>query len=451
MRFDVFLNQEIFQFYLFFQNQNRMTYRQTLDFLYSQLPAYHRIGKAAYKNNLDNSLAFDQYLGYPHRSFLTIHVAGTNGKGSVSHMIASVLQECGFKTGLYTSPHLKDFRERIKINGQMIPEDEVVGFVDCHRSFIERLKPSFFEMTVAMAFDYFRKSAVDIAVIEVGLGGRLDSTNIITPLISIITNIGHDHMDLLGDTLSKVANEKAGIIKKNIPVVIGETQPETEEVFRSKANAMGSLIEFTDKNYSCYLEGTDSSGSRKYSLVDNKTRTVLHGTTVLGGDYQSKNIPVVFQACSFLAQRLDISVNKITEGIEKVIMNTGFAGRWQILCEKPFTVCDTGHNKEGLEYVVKQIGRVPKSVLHMVIGFVNDKDLSKVLPLLPVEAIYYFTRASVARALDENILRNRAAEYGLKGESYPDVKTAIKAASGAASSEDMIFVGGSTFIVADAL
>jgi dihydrofolate synthase/folylpolyglutamate synthase len=428
-----------------------MTYRQTLDFLFSQLPAYHRIGKAAYKNNLDNSIAFDEYLGHPHREFMTIHVAGTNGKGSVSHMLASVLQECGYKTGLYTSPHLKDFRERIRIDGQMIPEDEVAGFVEHYRPFIEKIEPSFFEMTVAMAFDHFRKNKVDIAVIEVGLGGRLDSTNIINPVISVITNIGHDHMDLLGDTLSKVAGEKAGIIKKNIPVVISETQAETRDAFLVKAREMASPIEFADRNYSCVLEEPDEGARRKYILTDLKSGSIIKGTTVLGGDYQSKNIPAVYQTCSMISGKLGISVNKITEGIKNVIVNTGFSGRWQIIGHDPLMICDTGHNKEGLEYVTAQINRVPMKALHMVIGFVNDKDLTKVLPLLPLKATYYFTKASVARALNENTLMERAAEYGLKGSCYSNVKEAIEAARKEASPEDMIFIGGSTFIVADAL
>lgn len=428
-----------------------MTYRQTLDFLFSQLPAYHRIGKAAYKNNLDNSLAFDEYLGYPHNEFLTVHVAGTNGKGSVSHMIASVLHECGYKTGLYTSPHLKDFRERIRIDGKMISEEEVTDFVEHHRSFIEKICPSFFEMTVAMAFDFFRRSKVDIAVIEVGLGGRLDSTNIITPVVSVITNIGHDHMDLLGDTLEKVASEKAGIIKESIPVVISETQLDTRDVFFSKAKEKGSPVLFADKDYTCALGEQDSSGSREYILTNLSDGSVIRGKTVLGGDYQSKNIPAVYATCQLLSRKFDITVNKITEGIEKVIMNTGFAGRWQVIGHNPLIICDTGHNKEGLEYIVNQLSKISKTRLHMVIGFVNDKDLTKVLPLLPKDAIYYFTRASVARALDETTLMEKAADYGLEGESYPDVKTAMKAAVEAASPTDMIFAGGSTFIVADAL
>lgn len=429
-----------------------MNYDETINFLFSQLPAYHIIGKAAYKNNLENTLALDDETGHPHRKFLSIHIAGTNGKGSVSHMLSSILQEAGYTTGLYTSPHLVDFRERIKIDGKMIPRDDVVGFVNKYRSFIGSLKPSFFEMTVAMAFDFFAGNKVDVAVIETGLGGRLDSTNIITPVISVITNIGHDHMDLLGDSLEKIAAEKAGIIKDNVPVVIGETQIETSGVFISKASETRSEIEFADSNFNCVLnEGDITKGERNFTIHIKLNDELINGVTVLGGDYQAKNIVTVFQVMNLLKERFAISEDNIRNGIRNVIANTGLAGRWQILSQQPLTVCDTGHNKEGLEYVVRQIARISKRKLHMIIGFVNDKDLSMVLPLLPADAVYYFTKASVSRALDENILNRIASEYGLRGSSYPDVKKALSAAKEAASSEDMIFIGGSTFIVGDVL
>jgi len=433
-------------------NLNNMTYKETIRFLFDQLPAYHRIGKAAYKNNLDNSIVLDNYFGNPHRRYRTIHVGGTNGKGSVSHLIASVLQEAGYNTGLYTSPHLKDFRERIRVNGEMITEEEVIAFVKMNHLIIKSVSPSFFEMTVAMAFDFFAKRKIDVAVIEVGLGGRLDSTNIINPVLSVITNIGHDHMDLLGDTPGKIAIEKAGIIKKSVPVVISETQNETSGIFNSRAEEEGSGIRFADKNFTCILDEPDPiTGERKYSVRDIIKNVSFDGITVLGGDYQSRNLIAVYQVFDSLKEILHYSNDNIVRGIKNVIINTGFSGRWQILRHNPLTVCDTGHNKEGLEYVMNQISRVPKSGLHMIIGFVNDKDLSSVLPLFPENAVYYFTKASVPRALDENILLKSAGEYGLMGTCYPDVKSAMKAAADAASESDLVFIGGSTFIVADAL
>jgi dihydrofolate synthase/folylpolyglutamate synthase len=429
-----------------------MTYEEALEFLFSQLPAYHRIGKIAYKNDLSNSIALDNYFGNPHLKYRTIHVAGTNGKGSVSHMLASILQEAGYRTGLYTSPHLKDFRERIRVNGEMISEYGVSTFVNNHKSIIESLKPSFFEMSVAMAFDYFWKSKVDIAVIEVGLGGRLDSTNIINPLLSVITNIGHDHMDLLGNTLEKIAVEKAGIIKKSVPVVIGETQNETMEVFIKRAAEIKSEIVFADKHFSCFMEEyKNSKVERRYVISDNKIGISFEGLTVLTGDYQAKNLITVYQVFESLKGILNFTDEDIKNGILRVIINTGLSGRWHVLANNPLIICDTGHNKEGLEYVLNQIKGIPKSGLHMIIGFVNDKDLTSVLPLFPKDACYYFTKASVPRALDENILMMQAGEYGLDGKCYHNVKAAMKAAAEIASGTDMIFIGGSTFIVADAL
>jgi dihydrofolate synthase/folylpolyglutamate synthase len=429
-----------------------MNYNDALDFLFSQLPAYHRIGKAAYKNNLDNTLLLDGYTGHPHNKFMTVHIAGTNGKGSVSHMLASILQEAGYKTGLYTSPHLRDFRERIKINGKMISHEAVTDFVNRYRNVIESVSPSFFEMTVAMAFDYFASEHTDIAIIETGLGGRLDSTNIINPLLSVITNIGHDHMDLLGDTLVKIAAEKAGIIKKGVPVVIGESQVETAEVFIQKSIATNSKIEFADRNFICQLENGDLlKGERKYMITDNCGNVKLKGISALGGDYQGKNLVTVFQSMISLGNNLHFSEDDIRNGIRNVISNTGLEGRWQVLGQKPLTICDTGHNKEGLEYVLRQLADIAQARLHLIIGFVNDKDLSLALPLFPVEASYYFTKASVARAMDENILMTEAQKYGLNGNSYPDVVTAMKAAAENAAPDDVIFIGGSTFIVADCL
>jgi dihydrofolate synthase/folylpolyglutamate synthase len=427
-----------------------MTYAQSLDFLFTQLPAYHRIGKAAYKNDLNNIILLDNYFGNPHLRFHTIHVGGTNGKGSVSHMLASVLQEAGYKTGLYTSPHLKDFRERIKVNGLMIPEKEVVNFVTKHKGIIGSLKPSFFEMTVAMAFNYFAESKVDIAVIEVGLGGRLDSTNVITPVLSVITNIGHDHMDLLGDTLSKIAVEKAGIIKNKIPILISETQQDTKNVFIEKALETISPILFADMKYSCQLSDFDSLTGRRDYLISGISENEKHqGQTVLGGDYQTKNLQAVFAAFHILKNDVTVLEKDIINGVRNVILNTGLFGRWQILNVSPLTICDTGHNREGLEYVLNQIRSIRKSGLHIILGFVNDKDLGSVLPLFPTDAKYYFTKAAVPRALDEVILKSEAGKYGLIGESFTNVKTAFDCAKMCAKQSDLIFIGGSTFIVAE--
>lgn len=429
-----------------------MNYDQTLEFLYSQLPAYHRIGRAAYKNDLHDNLALDDYLGRPHTRYQTIHVAGTNGKGSVSHMIASVLMEAGYKTGLYTSPHLKDFRERIRVNGKMIPKTAVTGFIRHHSAFLTSLKPSFFEMTVAMAFWYFAEAGIDIAVIEVGLGGRLDSTNIISPVLSIITNIGHDHMDLLGNTLKKIASEKAGIIKPVVPVVISETQMKIRNIFIEKAADTKSEIFFADRNFTCTLQEFDYlTGKRQYSVREQSSGKSFAGETNLGGDYQVKNIQAVFQACRVVTGELDITDKNILDGIRDVIANTGLMGRWQIIGRKPLVICDTGHNREGLKYVIDQIQKVKKSKLHIVLGLVSDKDRNSVLPLFPASATYYFTRASVPRALDEKILMAEAAQWNLKGACFPDVGSAVKSARAMASENDVIFIGGSTFVVADAL
>lgn len=429
-----------------------MTYQDALAFLADRLPAFHRIGKAAYKSSLDNTIALDKYFGHPHLRFRSVHIAGTNGKGSVSHMIASIFQEAGYKTGLYTSPHLRDFRERIRVNGEMIPEDEVVRFVEMHSAITTQLMPSFFELTMAMAFDYFARSGVEVAVIEVGMGGRLDSTNIITPELSVITNIGHDHMEFLGATLAAVAGEKAGIIKREIPVVIGETQSETAGVFEEKAKAMNASFSFADKKYCCCLGTPDEySLLRNYTMTESETGLEIKGKTSLGGLYQQKNLQTVFGAVSELKEKFNLKDCNIIDGIQNVIKNTGLAGRWQILSHSPLTICDTGHNKEGLEYVVRQLLSLKKKRMHLVLGFVSDKDLSAVLPLLPKEGVYYFTKAAIPRALDEKVLKETAAGWGLSGMSYCSVSEAINAAKMNAGSEDIIFIGGSTFIVAEAV
>ena len=429
-----------------------MTYKETLDFLYSQLPAYHRIGKAAYKNNLDNTIALDEYFGHPHQKYMTIHIAGTNGKGSVSHMIASVLQEAGYRTGLYTSPHLKDFRERIKINGEMITEKDVISFTEDHSGIIDSVHPSFFEMSVAMAFNYFAQKNIDIAVIEVGLGGRLDSTNILSPVVSVITNIGHDHMDLLGNSLEKVAREKAGIIKSGVPVVIGETKPETRDVFLLYANNSGSDIYFAEENYICRLEEMDINfGGRSFTVHEVNGSNYFRGIIPLTGDYQQANLGTLFQLFMCLEKKLKLNERDLIDGISNVIKNTGFQGRWQVIGKNPLIVCDTGHNREGLEYVMKQIKQISVTKCHLVIGFVSDKDLETVLPLFPINAEYYFTKAAVPRAMDENKLMSEASRFGLHGNSYASVNEAFNAALKCSVPTDLIFVGGSTFVVAEVI
>jgi dihydrofolate synthase/folylpolyglutamate synthase len=430
----------------------KMTYKETIEYLYTQLPVYHRIGKAAYKADLSTTVALDDYFGHPHNKFRSVHITGTNGKGSISHMIASVLQEAGYKTGLYTSPHLKDYRERIKINGAMIPENEVVSFVEKNSEILHSVGASFFEMSVAMAFDYFAKSAIDVAVIEVGLGGRLDSTNIISPLLSVITNIGHDHMDLLGNTLEKVAGEKAGIIKKMTPVIIGEKQDLIKNIFIDKAAQMSSELFFAEDFYNCNFENPDiNTGQRKFCIIRKNRTENICGYTQLGGDYQVKNIPVVACAIDILRRNFNIPDNNLIEGIGKTVINTGLEGRWQILNKQPLMICDTGHNREGLECVLNQLSNIRKEKLHIIIGFVNDKVLTGILPLFPVDATYYFTKAAVPRALDENILMSEAYSFGLKGQSFSNVSLAVKTAMKNAGKNDLIFIGGSTFVVADLL
>ncbi len=407
-----------------------MTYKEAIDYLYSQAPMFQHIGKKAYKTGLETTYALDAHYGHPHRAYRTVHIAGTNGKGSTSHMMAAILQSAGYKTGLYTSPHLKDFRERIRINGQMIPQEYVCAFVEGAKETISRLNPSFFEITTAMAFRYFADERVDVAVIEVGLGGRLDCTNVITPEVSVITNISIDHTDLLGDTLEAIAHEKAGIIKPGVPVIIGETQPESAPVFIAKAREAGAPIHFADKEMSdvqlppCEMEGI----------------------------YQEKNRRTVLAAVRALQDKgWKISAENIREGLANVCSLTGIMGRWQKLGEHPAIVCDTGHNEAGIRFVTEQLRRQKYNRLHIVIGVVSDKKIDKILPLLPKEAIYYFTKAQIPRALDEHSLMAQAAEYGLRGNSYPTVAQAFNAAKENAEPDDFIFIGGSNFTVAEIL
>ncbi|SDQ46829.1 bifunctional folylpolyglutamate synthase/dihydrofolate synthase [Flagellimonas zhangzhouensis] len=401
-----------------------MTYKETLDWMFVQLPMYQQKGAVAMNAKLDNILHFASVLGNPEKKFKSIHVAGTNGKGSSSHMLASILQETGHKVGLYTSPHLKDFRERIKINGQVVGEEFVVDFIAQHKPFLEYHKLSFFEMTVGMAFQYFAQEEVDVAIIEVGLGGRLDSTNIITPEVSLITNIGLDHTQFLGDTLEKIALEKAGIIKPKVPVVISETQPETKMIFNLIAHQLKSDIVFADEHLA---EGFK---------------------TDLLGDYQQKNMNGVVATIQQL-KGFAISEKAINDGLKKVVANTGLLGRWQILQKSPLVVCDTAHNKEGLQLVLQQVAKQSYDRLHIVLGFVNDKDVKSVLGLFPKEASYYFVRPAIPRGMDVNTLCELAKEQGLVGEKYGSVQKGFAAALENAQSTDMVYVGGSTFVVAE--
>ncbi|HOZ15508.1 MAG TPA: folylpolyglutamate synthase/dihydrofolate synthase family protein [Tenuifilaceae bacterium] len=424
-----------------------MNYQETLNYLFSQLPMFQRIGKAAYKADLGNTLQLDEYFNHPHKNFKSIHIAGTNGKGSTSHMLASILQSAGYKVGLYTSPHLKDFRERIRINGEMIPEIEVIDFVAKHKSLFEQVKPSFFEMTVALAFDYFSREKVDIAVVEVGLGGRLDSTNIITPLLSVITNIGLDHTDLLGDTLPKIATEKAGIIKKGVPVVISQFQPEVSQVFTDKAQETKSELIFAEQQYK--VEKIDYSDTFQ-SIAINHQGVVTSWDLDLMGSYQKFNLAGVLASIDILNKiGLSISRDSVVAGLKSVQKSTGLMGRWQKLQDSPKVFCDTGHNVDGITQVLEQINRIPHKQLHMVIGMVGDKNIVGMLALLPKDATYYFTKASIPRALDQNELQQRASNFGLKGNTYLTINEALVSAKNNAEIDDLIFVGGSTFVVAE--
>ncbi len=426
-----------------------MTYSETLAYLYSQLPMFTRIGAAAFKKDLTNTLALCEVLNNPQNSFKSIHIAGTNGKGSTSHMLASILQEAGYKVGLYTSPHLKDFRERIRINGEMISEQYVVDFVAKHQQVFDDIQPSFFEWTVALCFDYFTNQQVDIAIIETGLGGRLDSTNIITPLLSVITNIGWDHMDMLGDTISKIASEKAGIIKPNIPIVIGEYDAETAPVFMAKAQAENSPLIFAKDVFQ--LHSFVSNNLESTFDVNKLSQPWLqHAKCDLPGSYQQFNIPTVLTAIEQLQQQgWIISDHAIANGLQQVKQNTGLMGRWQVLAQQPLTICDTGHNVNGLTYVVEQLSNIPFDRLHMVIGMVKDKDITKVLALLPTDATYYFCNANIPRALPAEELQTLAQPFGLKGQAHGSVQQALDAAKAQANVNDLIFIGGSTFVVAE--
>ncbi|MFN0216606.1 MAG: bifunctional folylpolyglutamate synthase/dihydrofolate synthase [Saprospiraceae bacterium] len=448
-----------------------MDYKQTLEFMYAQLPMYHRIGAAAYKKDLDNTLALCEHLGNPHQKFQSIHVAGTNGKGSVSHMLAAVCQASGMKTGLYVSPHYKDFRERIKIDGQYIPRRQVVDFVGLNREIIESVKPSFFELCVAMAFDWFARQKVDIAIIEVGLGGRLDSTNVITPLLGVITNISYDHQNLLGETLPLIAAEKAGIIKPGIPVVIGETHHESAPVFLKKAEDVAAPIVFADQHFrvvECTPELRSGRGNtpKRSSGVHTCYDIFKDGDLLLkslgvdaSGPFQTKNLATLLQCYEMLVQikpdRFSKTFEVLSQGVKNLRSLTRFMGRWQIIGEKPTILCDSAHNEAGLRVafetseLLRNLGGLGH--LHIVTGFVNDKDLDKALGLFPKEARYYFAKANIPRGLDAKALKEKATMFGLHGRSYSSVRNALKAAKRAAKPEDLILVIGSIFVVAEVL
>ena len=423
-----------------------MTYDETVTYLFNCAPPFQQVGGAAYKEGLSTTIALDNHLGNPHRKFRTIHVAGTNGKGSTSHTLAAILQESGYKVGLYTSPHLIDFRERMRVNGTPASKEYVTDFVERHRAFFEPLQPSFFELTTAMAFNYFAEQNVDVAVIEVGLGGRLDCTNIITPELCIITNISPDHTQFLGNTLQEIANEKAGIIKNGIPVVIGETTTETKEVFARKAKESNAPIIFAEEE-ALLTTATPMENGYRYS-------STVFGDFCgeLGGDYQQKNTNTLLSAINILRNSgFAITEESLRKGFTNVCKLTGLMGRWQKIQENPRVICDAGHNIGGIKYITEQLARVDCRELRIVFGMVNDKDITSVLKMMPKNAEYYFTQASIKRAMPADDLKNMAERFGLMGNSHPNVKEALEAALSDSSDDDFIFVGGSCFIVADLL
>ncbi|AEE53195.1 bifunctional folylpolyglutamate synthase/dihydrofolate synthase [Haliscomenobacter hydrossis] len=425
-----------------------MLYQQVLDYLYAQLPMYHRIGGAAFKKDLTNTHALLDFLGNPQQKFSTIHVGGTNGKGSTSHMLSAILQAKGLKTGLYVSPHYRDFRERIKVNGQYISRKYVIDFVEKMKPIIAEVQPSFFELTVAMAFDYFAKVKVEAAVIEVGLGGRLDSTNVIRPELSVITNISFDHMQFLGETLPEIASEKAGIIKTNVPVVIGETHPESAPVFLAKAQEEHAPIQFADQHYRAKLIGEDLYHT-EFDVYQNEQLRYPALRCNLHGDYQVFNLQTVLQAVDCLPAAWGIDEKVIRTGLLDLKHLTRFMGRWQLLAQHPSIIADSAHNEAGLALAMNQLQKIPHRQLHLVIGVVKDKDLQKMIPLLPIDGIYYFAKPDIPRGLEATILQKAAAEQGRKGKAYTSVKNALKAARRKAQPEDVIYVGGSIFVLAE--
>ncbi len=428
-----------------------MNYKETIQYLFSQLPVYQRIGSAAYRADLKTTRALDKILKHPHSNYPSVHIAGTNGKGSVSHMLSAVLQEAGYKTGLYTSPHLVDFRERIKINGEMITKKNVIDFVDKYKSFFEPLKPSFFEITFALAIKYFFEKNIDIAIIETGLGGRLDSTNVISPVVSAITNVSLDHTVFLGDTKEKIAHEKAGIIKSETPVVVGESREETKRIFIEKAKFLNADIVFADYIFH-YKQNNLSGTSQSFQISNDKGIVFSDLVTDLMGDFQGRNILTTLAVIEALKkQGFIITDRHIHQGLLNVSGKTGFTGRWQIIGQKPLIICDVVHNREGIEQVVKQLKSIDYEKLHIVFGTVKERNPDNILDLLPDDANYYFTKAAMPRSLNEKDLLAKAEKYGLKGECYSSVQKAFLSAKKKAQKDDLIFIGGSNFIVAEVL
>ena len=428
-----------------------MNYSDTTNWMFNKFPMYQKIGAKAYKPDLGNITELLDFLGNPQNNFKTVHVAGTNGKGTVSHTLASIFQECGYKTGLYTSPHLLDFRERIRINGQMIPEQNVIDFIGNNKEKFEEMQLSFFEMATGMAFDYFAKEKVDIAIIEVGLGGRLDSTNVIKPELSVITNISLDHVSMLGNTLAEIAVEKAGIIKPNTPVVIGETQPETKDVFIKKAEECKAPIYFADQIVDCDKVHIESLDYQKFDIWKDNELYIEAVEFPLLGYYQKKNLATVICAVEVLKNKFNIDKKDIVNGLEFVVKNTNLMGRWQILSRQPLVIADTGHNVGGIKEIVMQLSDMSFRKLHFVLGCVNDKDIDGILHLLPHYAEYYFCKADIPRGLDANILAEKAAEAGLRGNVYESVQQAYNSALNNARFEDVVFIGGSNFTVAEVI
>jgi dihydrofolate synthase / folylpolyglutamate synthase len=428
-----------------------MTYTETIEYLFSRLPMFSRMGAAAIKTDLDNTKKICDWLGDPQDKFKCIHIAGTNGKGSCSHMIAAILQECGYNTGLYTSPHLKDFRERIRINGEMVSKDFVISFTERIKPLIEEINPSFFELTVGMAFEYFAEQRTDVAVIETGLGGRLDSTNIIMPELSVITNIGKDHMNILGDTLPLIAAEKAGIIKKNVTAIIGESSDETDEVFMSVATERHAPIVFADKRYYA-SDWQHKNGLLETNIVNSHDQSRVSYQLDLPGYYQLKNLVTVSETIHQLrSKKYDLPQEKVTRALRQVKKLTGLHGRWEVIHQHPQVVLDVAHNEDGIRELVNQVELSDYRQLHIIFGIVKDKEIDNVLALLPPHAEYYFTKAQIPRALPETVLHQKALAVGLKGEAYSDVNDALKTALANASKEDLILVCGSVFVVGEVL
>jgi dihydrofolate synthase/folylpolyglutamate synthase len=435
-----------------------MTYKSAIEFLYLQAPMFQQVGKKGYKTGLENTKLLDKYFGFPHCKFRTIHVGGTNGKGSISHLLAAVLQCAGYKVGLYTSPHLKDFRERIRVNGKMISKQKISAFISHNQQLIQNISPSFFEITTVLAFKYFAEQNVDFAVVEVGLGGRLDCTNIISPILSIITNISLDHTDILGDTIEKIAEEKAGIIKPKTPIIIGETHQSTQNIFIEKARENVAEIVFADQFFalaSLYIGDQvqritpSSRESKARALITTKSKLLK---CELKGIYQQKNLKTLLASVEKLREiGVKIPIKALKNGLEHVIELTGLQGRWQIIGKKPTVVCDTGHNEGGISLIVEQLNTQTFNRLHIVFGMVSDKKIDSILALLPKNAIYYFTKAKLPRALNELILQQQAITFGLHGNTYSSVKQALNAAKKAAAKDDFIYIGGSTFVVAEVL